>query len=100
MSEVRLGLRENAALFGLLVVVNAFFGAAVGVERTAVPLLAESSFALTGRHSARKRPSSPSPPSPPSRGGGCASRSEAHDHLARCTKLSAGRRRPTPGRRS
>jgi MFS family permease len=48
MSEVRLGLRENAAQFGLLVVVNAFVGAVVGVERTAVPLLAERSFALTG----------------------------------------------------
>jgi MFS family permease len=48
MSEVRLGLRENAAQFGLLVVVNAFVGAAVGIERTAVPLLAERSFALTG----------------------------------------------------
>jgi MFS family permease len=45
---VRLGLRENAGQFGLLVVVNAFVGAAIGVERTAVPLLAERAFGLTG----------------------------------------------------
>lgn len=48
MSQVQLGLRANAAQFGLLVVVNAFVGAVVGVERTAVPLLAESAFALSG----------------------------------------------------
>lgn len=46
--DVRLGLRENAGQFGLLVVVNAFVGAAIGVERTAVPLLAERAFGLTG----------------------------------------------------
>lgn len=48
MRKVRLGLRENAGQFALLVVVNAFVGATVGVERTAVPLLAEARFALTG----------------------------------------------------
>ena len=47
-ADVRLGLRENAGQFGLLVVVNAFVGAAIGVERTAVPLLAERAFGLTG----------------------------------------------------
>ncbi len=47
-AQVRLGLRENAGQFGLLVVVNAFVGAAIGVERTAVPLLAERAFGLTG----------------------------------------------------
>jgi MFS family permease len=45
---VRLGLRENAAQFGLLVTVNAFVGAVVGVERTGVPLLAEDTFGLNG----------------------------------------------------
>ena len=48
VSDVRLGLRENAGQFGLLVVVDAFVGAAIGVERTAVPLLAERAFGLTG----------------------------------------------------
>jgi MFS family permease len=38
---VRLGLRENAAQFALLVLVNAFVGAMVGVERSVLPLLAE-----------------------------------------------------------
>lgn len=35
----RLGLRENWAQFTLLVVVNAFLGGMVEVERTAVPLI-------------------------------------------------------------
>ena len=34
MSRVRLGLRENLGQFSLLVVVNAFVGAMVGLERT------------------------------------------------------------------
>jgi len=40
--DVRLGLRANAQQFWLLVAVNAFVGATVGVERTAVPLLADN----------------------------------------------------------
>jgi MFS family permease len=44
---VRLGLRENLPQFGLLVVVNALVGAAVGQERTVLPLLAEEVFGLT-----------------------------------------------------
>jgi MFS family permease len=47
-AAVRLGLRANAGQFGLLVVVNAFVGATVGVERTAVPLLAEEALHVTG----------------------------------------------------
>ena len=46
---VRLGLRENAAQFGLLVVVNAFVGAMVGMERAILPALAESEFHLIAR---------------------------------------------------
>jgi MFS family permease len=46
---VRLGLRENVAQFTLLVVVNAFVGAMVGIERSMLPLLAEQEFQLAAR---------------------------------------------------
>jgi len=45
--SVVLGLRENAAQFALLVLVNAFVGATVGVERSILPLLAKSRFGIT-----------------------------------------------------
>jgi hypothetical protein len=37
----QLGLRENARQFILLVIVNAFVGGMVGLERTILPRLAE-----------------------------------------------------------
>lgn len=43
---VRLGLRENAAQFSLLVAVNAFVGAMVGLERSTLPLVGRHDFAL------------------------------------------------------
>ncbi len=43
---VQLGLRENAAQFGLLVVLNAFVGAMVGLERSTLPLVGEDDFGL------------------------------------------------------
>jgi MFS family permease len=46
---VELGLRANAGQFGLLVVVNAFVGAMVGLERTVLPALAETEFHLVAR---------------------------------------------------
>ena len=46
--EVRLGLRENAAQFTLLVAVNALVGGMVGQQQTVLPLLAERDFGLTG----------------------------------------------------
>jgi MFS family permease len=46
---VRLGLRENAAQFALLVIVNAFVGAMVGMERTILPAIAEHDFQLVAR---------------------------------------------------
>lgn len=49
MSVVRLGLRENLAQFSLLVVVNAFVGAMVGMERTILPKIAEREFALAAK---------------------------------------------------
>ena len=45
-SPVRLGLRANWEQFTLLVVVNAFVGATVGIERVLLPLLAERDFGL------------------------------------------------------
>ena len=45
-SPLRLGLRENLAQFSLLVAVNALVGGMLGQERTVLPLLAESVFAL------------------------------------------------------
>ncbi len=49
MNEVRLGLRENLAQFSLLVVVNAFVGAMVGMERTLLPAIAEQEFQLSAK---------------------------------------------------
>ena len=46
---IRLGLRENLAQFSLLVVVNGFVGAMVGMERSILPLLAEQEFHLAAR---------------------------------------------------
>jgi MFS family permease len=44
---VRLGLRENAGQFGLLVLVNAFVGAMVGLERSTLSLIGRQNFHLT-----------------------------------------------------
>jgi len=46
---VRLGLRENLGQFALLVVVNAFVGAMVGLERSILPAIAEQEFQLAAR---------------------------------------------------
>jgi MFS family permease len=45
----RLGLRENWAQFSLLVLVNAFVGGMVGIERAVLPLLAEREFGLASK---------------------------------------------------
>jgi MFS family permease len=47
--SVRLGLRENAGQFSLLVLVNAFVGAMVGLERSILPAIAEQEFLLAAR---------------------------------------------------
>ncbi|HEU4977423.1 MAG TPA: MFS transporter [Solirubrobacteraceae bacterium] len=44
--STRLGLRENAAQFSLLVAVNAFVGAMVGLERSTLPLIGRDAFGL------------------------------------------------------
>ncbi|HVL86578.1 MAG TPA: MFS transporter [Candidatus Thermoplasmatota archaeon] len=48
-APVKAGLRENALLFALLVLVNAFVGTMVGIERTLVPLLGEEVFGLASK---------------------------------------------------
>jgi MFS family permease len=48
-SDIALGLKENWRQFWLLVLVNAFVGAMVGLERTVLPLLAEEEFGLASK---------------------------------------------------
>ncbi|MFN0216385.1 MAG: MFS transporter [Saprospiraceae bacterium] len=45
--QTRLGLQENIHQFALLVLVNAFVGGMVGLERTLLPLLAEEQFGIS-----------------------------------------------------
>jgi MFS family permease len=47
-----LGLRENWRQFALLVLVNAFVGAMVGLERSVLPLLGEQEFGLATKSAA------------------------------------------------
>ena len=44
-----LGLRANWQQFTLLIIVNAFVGAMVGLERTVLPLIAEADFGLVAK---------------------------------------------------
>ncbi len=46
---IRLGLKENLGQFSLLVLVNAFVGGMVGLERTVVPLIGSQEFGLVLR---------------------------------------------------
>jgi MFS family permease len=47
--RVRLGLKENWRQFAMLVLVNAFVGGMVGIERTVVPLVGSEEFGLVLR---------------------------------------------------
>jgi MFS family permease len=49
MEQVRLGLRANWQQFWLLVLVNAFVGGMVGLERAVLPLLGEHEFLQASR---------------------------------------------------
>jgi MFS family permease len=49
MTAVRLGLRENAAQFALLVALNAVVGALVGLERSVLAPLAEHDFGVASK---------------------------------------------------
>lgn len=46
---MKLGLRENWQQFALLVLVNGFVGAMVGMERTILPLIAQADFGLASK---------------------------------------------------
>jgi MFS family permease len=46
---IKLGLKENWKQFTLLVIVNAFVGGMVGLERTIIPQIAEADFALAAK---------------------------------------------------
>ena len=46
MSAIALGLRENWRQFSLLVLINAFVGGMVGLERTVVPLIGAHEFRI------------------------------------------------------
>jgi len=49
MKEVKLGLKENWQQFWLLVVINAFVGGMVGLERTILPRIAEVEFHIAAK---------------------------------------------------
>lgn len=46
---ITLGLKENWQQFTLLVIINAFVGAMIGLERTILPLIAEADFGLVSK---------------------------------------------------
>ena len=47
--NVTLGLRQNWRQFTLLVIINAFVGGMVGLERTILPEIAESDFGIAAK---------------------------------------------------
>ncbi len=47
--RVELGLRANAAQFSLLVAINAFVGAMVGLERSTLPLIGRDDFGIASK---------------------------------------------------
>lgn len=49
MSSVKLGLKENLSQFIILIVVNAFVGGMVGIERSILPQIAEVEFGMAAK---------------------------------------------------
>ena len=49
MKEVQLGLRENWKQFTLLVIINAFVGGMIGLERSILPRIAEVEFQVAAK---------------------------------------------------
>lgn len=49
MEDIKLGLKENWQQFTLLVVVTAFVGGMVGMERTIIPVFAEETFGIASK---------------------------------------------------
>jgi MFS family permease len=47
--QIKLGLQENLNQFSLLVLINGFVGAMVGLERTILPKLAEDEFGMVAK---------------------------------------------------
>src|SRR5215467_3350335 len=47
--EVKLGLKENWMQFTLLVIINAFVGGMVGLERSILPRIAEAEFHIAAK---------------------------------------------------
>ena len=48
-SEIKLGLKENWKQFTLLVIINAFVGGMIGMERTIFPQFAELEFGISSQ---------------------------------------------------
>ena len=46
MNDVKLGLKENLSQFVILIIVNAFVGGMVGIERSILPQIAEVEFGM------------------------------------------------------
>jgi len=49
MSVVKLGLKENWKQFTLLVIINAFVGGMIGLERSILPRIAQTEFHITAK---------------------------------------------------
>lgn len=49
MAEIKLGLKENWRQFSLLVIVNAFVGGMIGMERSILPKIAEAEFHIAAK---------------------------------------------------
>ena len=49
--EIKLGLKENWLQFTILVIVNAFVGGMVGLERTIFPKFADIEFGISSKSS-------------------------------------------------
>lgn len=46
ISQIKLGLKPNINQFLLLIIVNAFVGAMIGLEQTVIPILGKEEFDL------------------------------------------------------
>src|SRR5260221_1608235 len=49
MKQVKLGLKENWRQFTLLVIINAFVGGMIGLERSILPQIAETEFHIAAK---------------------------------------------------
>jgi MFS family permease len=47
--QIQLGLKENRKQFALLVIINAFVGGMIGLERTIIPQIAEADFGMAAK---------------------------------------------------